>query len=72
MARVNFDTVFDVSSDNLRVRPRQTIRINGVTFSPNVTFTRGVAVGGIDITQYIGRTLETITDNEVTVITAIY
>lgn len=71
MAKVTFDSIFIQHSDG-RIEPRQTIRIGGVTVGPGVYFSPGVALGGIDLTQFIGHDLEIATDNGMVVITGIY
>lgn len=72
MARMNFNTLFNVDQTNGTIEPRQRIRIGGVTFGPGVKFGGGVAFSGIDLSQYVGHDLEVETDNDVFVITGIY
>ncbi len=69
--RVPFNTIFIQHPDGT-LEPRQRIRVGGVEFGPGVRFSRGVALGGIDFTQFIGRDLEVETENEVLVIKGIY
>lgn len=71
MARVTFDSVFQVNADGT-ITPRQTTRIGGVTITPGVTISGNVAIGGINIAQYVGRELEITTDGGAIVITGIY
>jgi len=71
MARLNFDSIFTHHQDGA-LEPRQRIRVGGVTFGTGVRFTRGVAVGGIDFTQFIGRDLEVETDGDILIIKGIY
>lgn len=71
MARVKFDSVFQVNNDGT-ITPRQTTRIGGVTITPGVTISSGVSIGGINIAQYVDRDLEITTDGGAIVITGIY
>ncbi|MBI4078808.1 MAG: hypothetical protein HY429_00745 [Candidatus Levybacteria bacterium] len=71
MARVAFESIFQVNP-NGTIEPKQTTRIGGVTITPGITFSKGVGVGGIDLTQFIDHDLEITTDNGVIVITGIY
>ena len=71
MARVTFDSVFNVNADGT-ITPRQTTRIGGVTITPGVTISGNIAIGGINIAQYVGRELEITTDGGAIVITGIY
>lgn len=69
--RVPFNTVF-TQHQNGELEPRLRVRVGGVEFGPGVRFSRGVAFGGVDFTQFIGRDLEVETDSDVLVITGIY
>ena len=69
--RIPFDNVFIQHPDGT-LEPRQRIRVGGVEFGPGVRFSRGVAFGGVDFTQFIGRDLEVETDGEVLIIKGIY
>lgn len=71
MARVSFDSIFTINRDG-SIEPKQVVRIGGVTLSPGVKFSKGVAFGGVDITQYAGHELEITTDNGIIVVTGIY
>ena len=71
MARVTFDSVFNVNADGT-ITPRQTTRIGGVTITPGVTISGNISIGGINIAQYVGRELEITTDGGAIVITGIY
>ena len=73
MARVKFESVFKKYEDG-SIEPLQRIRIGGVTFGPGpgVVFRPGIAIAGVDLTQYVGHDLEVETDNGVLVITGIY
>lgn len=71
MARINFDSLFDVRPDRT-LTPRQRIRVGGVELGPGVIFSPGAAFGGVDFTRYIGQDLEISTDGDVSVITGIY
>lgn len=71
MARVRFDSIFQVNTDGT-ISPRQTTRIGGVTITPGITISRGVGIGGIDIAQYVNHDLEITTDGGEIVITGIY
>lgn len=70
MARLSFDAVFNNIDGQLE--PRQRIRVGGVTFGPGVRFSKGVALGGIDFTQFIDRDLEVETDEDLLVVKGIY
>ncbi len=69
--RVPFNTVF-IQYPNAELEPRQRVRVGGVEFGPGVKFSRGVAIGGIDFTQFVERDLEVETDEDVLVIKGIY
>lgn len=71
MARVTFDSIFITHEDGT-LEPRQRIRVGGVTFGPGVKLSRGVALGGIDFTQFIGHELEIKTDGDIVVIRGIF
>lgn len=71
MARVTFDSVF-IKHPGGVLEPKQKIRVGGVTLGPGVKFSRGVAFGGVDFTQFAGRDLEVETDGDVLVIKGIY
>jgi len=71
MARVNFNSIFEQRPDGT-LTPRQRIRIGGVELGPGVIFSRGVAFGGVDFTQFIGRDLDIETDGDVLVIKGIF
>lgn len=69
--RVPFNTIFIQHPDDT-LEPIQRIRVGGVEFGPGVRFSRGVAFGGVDFTQFIGHDLEIETENEILVIKGIY
>lgn len=69
--RVSFNTVF-TQHPNGELEPRQRVRVGGVEFGPGVRFSKGVIIGGIDFTQFIGQDLEVETDESVLVIKGIY
>ena len=69
--RVPFDTVFTVNEDKTLV-PKQRIRVGGVEFGPKTKLSKGVALGGIDFTQFINRELKVETKGDVIVIKGIY
>ncbi|MFH0814492.1 MAG: hypothetical protein V1902_00140 [Candidatus Falkowbacteria bacterium] len=71
MARINFDSVFERRADGTLI-PRQRIRVGGIELGLGVVFRRGVAFGGIDFTQFIGRELDVETDGDILVIKGIY
>lgn len=71
MARVTFNSVFTESPDG-RLRPNQRIRVGGIEMGPGVSFSKGVAFGGVDFTQFVGHDLEVETDGPVLVIKGIY
>ena len=71
MAKVPFDSIFIKHPDG-SLEPRQRVRIGGVMLSQGSRFSRGVSFGGIDLFQFLGRDLEIQTENDITVITAIY
>ncbi len=70
-ANLNFNSIFEEKPGGT-LTPRQRIRVGGVELSPGVVFRGGVAFGGIDFTQFIGRDLEVETDGPVLVIKGIY
>ncbi len=69
--RVSFSTVF-IQHRNGTLEPRQRIRVGGVEFGPGVRFSKGVAFGGVDFTQFVGQDLEVETKEEVLIIKGIY
>lgn len=69
--KVPFSTVF-IQHPNGELEPRQRVRVGGVEFGPGVRFSRGVAIGGIDFTQFVGQDLEVETDGDILVIKGIY
>jgi len=71
MPRLQFSAIFQENDDG-SLEPRQRIRVGGVEFGPGVRFTTGVALGGIDFTQFRGRDLEVETDGATLVIKGIY
>lgn len=54
------------------IEPIQRIRVAGVTLSPGVRINRGTIIGGVDLTQFIGRDFEVETQKDILVITGIY
>lgn len=74
MARVTFDSLFIQHSEDGTIEPRQSVRIGGVTIGPGVRLSRGVTIGGIDLTKFRGRDFEVEEDekNDILVITGIY
>jgi len=52
--RVEFNDVFEEKSDG-SLSPKVPIEINGVSFSPGTTFSKGVIFGGIDFHLYKNR-----------------
>jgi len=54
--RVHFSDLFTVQ--NGAVQPKTAVHINGITMSPGVSIVGGVSIGGVDLTQYIGKFLE--------------
>lgn len=71
MARINFNSIFEQRPDGT-LTPLQRIRVGGVELSPGVIFSKGVAFGGIDFTQFINHDLEVETDGEILVVKGIY
>lgn len=52
-----FNDLFEVSPDR-RLTPRQAIKIGGVMIGPGITFSPGVYIAGVDITNFIGHNIE--------------
>lgn len=71
MARLTFNSIFIQHPDGT-LEPRQKIRVGGVTFGSGVKLSRGMALGGIDFTRFVGHDLEVETDNDILVIKAIH
>lgn len=71
MARVTFDSIF-IKHEDGTLQPKQRIRVGGVEVSPEVIISKGLILGGLDFTQFIGRDLEIKTDGDVVVITGIF
>ena len=65
--RVPYDQVFQ-SNSNGSVSPRCSVHINGVTMSPGVSFTQGVAFGGLDVVAIRGHDLDIEQQGDVVVI----
>ncbi|KKU12796.1 MAG: hypothetical protein UX98_C0004G0005 [Parcubacteria group bacterium GW2011_GWA2_47_26] len=72
MARLNFNAIFAQHLDDNTLEPKQRIRVGGVEFGPGVKFSHGVAFGGVDFSQFIGRDLEVETHGDILVIKGIY
>ena len=68
--RKHFDELF--TNQNGMVNPKVTVHINGVSISPGVSFGGGVSIGGVNLTQYIGKYLEVELQNDVYVIKGVY
>jgi len=71
MARITFNSVFTQHEDH-SIEPRQKIRVGGVSLGPGVRLSKGVLIGGLDFTQFLGRDFEAYTDGDTLVITGIY
>lgn len=69
--RLNFNQVFRQNSDGSLASVRS-VSIGGVVLGPNVTFSRGVKFGNIDLTDYIGWDLEADEENGVLVLKTLY
>ena len=69
--RLNFYTIFRVNQDG-SIEPLQIVRIGGTQLGPGVRLGKGVFLGGIDLTEYIGREFEAKTENGILIITGIY
>jgi len=54
LQRYAFLDVFQENPDGT-LSPRRLINVSGVTFGPDVTFSAGVAIGGIDFHKYKNR-----------------
>jgi hypothetical protein len=48
-----FDELFTIR--NGMITPKATVKINGVTMTPGVSFGSGMSFGGIDLSRFIGR-----------------
>ncbi len=68
--RKHFDELF--TNQNGMVNPKVTVHINGVTMSPEFFIGGGVSIGGVNLTQYIGKYLEVELQNDVYVIKGVY
>jgi len=66
----HFDDLF--TNQNGTISPKQIIQINGVTLGPEVSFSNGVFLGGVDLTLFIGKFLEVELQNGVFVIVGVY
>ncbi len=71
MERATFWEVFKLGTDGA-LEPIRRIQIGGVEFGPGVKFSRGVAFGGIDLFQYLGKSLQVEKTPEKWVIRGIY
>ena len=69
--KVPFDTVFTVKEDGT-LKPKQRIRVGGVEFGPETQLRKGVALGGIDFTQFIDSELKVETEGDIIIIKGIY
>lgn len=71
MARLPFTSIFKINPDG-SIEPLIRIRVGGVTLGPGTQLSKGLLVGGIDLTQFTSRELETQAMDGIIVITAIY
>jgi len=69
--RYQFNDVFTENADDT-LSPVRQIRIGGVSFGSNVSFSPGAGLAGIDLYQYKGHELEADDEDGVLVIKAIY
>lgn len=53
-----FESLFQVNTADNSITTRLPIRVGGVTIGPNQTLRQGYVVGGVDLTQFIGRQLQ--------------
>lgn len=68
--RVPFASLFKLNGST--IEPIVRIRIGGVTFGPGFTLSKGMAIGGVDLTQYSQHELEVEVEDNTYVIRAIY
>lgn len=71
MARIKFDAIFHKYQDG-SLEPKLKIRVGGIVITPGVKFSKGVAFGGIDFTNFIDHDLEVETDEDIIIIKGIY
>jgi ribosomal protein L11 methylase PrmA len=64
---VKYDQVFTINANNT-ISPKLPVKIGSVTITPGVSFGSGVIMGGVNLFDYIGRTLEGYVDNGMFVI----
>lgn len=70
--RVSFNELFTVQGG--MISPKTTVQIGGITMSPGVGFSAsgGVSIGGIDLSQYIGKDFDADNQNGVWVIKSVF
>ncbi len=68
--KIHFNELF--TNQNGVITPKVTVHINGVTMSPGVSFTSGVSFSGVDLTQFVGKSLEVENQNGVYMIAGVY
>jgi len=66
---VKYEQVFNINS-NKTISPRIPVRIGGVTMGPGVSFGSGVAIGGVNLFDFINRNIQGYIDNGIFVIKA--
>lgn len=69
--KLNFHSIFKMNTDG-SIEPLRVVRIGGVQFAPGVRIGRGVAFGGVDLFQYVGRDFRVEDQNGILIITGIY
>ncbi len=69
--RMTFDELFKPST-NGRISPRVRVRIGGVTMGPGAGFGGGVAIGGLNLIDLVGRDFDVEVQGGVHVIKGVY
>lgn len=57
MSRMSFGQIFRRNEDG-SIEPLRVVRVGPVQFGPGVRFGSGVVIGGLDLSQYVGRDFE--------------
>ena len=66
----NFNEVFDFS--NGRITPKQQVRIGSITLGPKASIGSGVAIGGLNITDFVGKDVAVTEEDGILVIHGFY
>lgn len=71
LQRFGFFEVFQQNPDG-SLTPKISLHLNGITFGPGVSFSRGVVFGGIDFFQFFGKPIAGTMENGVLIVKGFY